>query len=153
MSEPSDWACMVAQTSSSIEKIPGGRVPSMRSQTILLLKNLIGFHSIPSRTYSSCSVYAETQRHSTQSMSQSTPCVPLTLSRWPLEKRSIHKGPRVCDVFASYTQPHSGFPKLMLERTHTFGGGQKGGLEENGRLIHFSAYSDSAANFESYRVN
>ena len=51
----SAWA--VAQASLRAANMPGGRRSSIRSQTILLLKYLMGVHLICSRTYSSCSVF------------------------------------------------------------------------------------------------
>ena len=53
-SAPSPTACIVAHTSSSTHMMPGGCFPSISSHTILLLKYSIGFHLIPSCTYSSC---------------------------------------------------------------------------------------------------
>ncbi len=52
-SAPSPTACIVAHTSSSTHMMPGGARPSISSHTILLLKYSIGFHRIPSCTYSS----------------------------------------------------------------------------------------------------
>lgn len=51
--EESAWAVAVASFMAA--KTPGGRRSSIRSQTILLLKNLIGVHLICSAAYSSCS--------------------------------------------------------------------------------------------------
>ena len=52
-STPSLTACIFAQVSSNNEKIPGGLLPSIRSQTVKLLKYSISFHFMPSSTYSS----------------------------------------------------------------------------------------------------
>ena len=54
LSAPSLTACIVAHTSSNMLMMPGGCLPSISSHTILLLKYSIGFHLIPSCTYSSC---------------------------------------------------------------------------------------------------
>ncbi|OMH83546.1 hypothetical protein AX774_g2947 [Zancudomyces culisetae] len=50
-------ACAVAHASFIAANTPGGRLPSIRSHTTLLLKYSIGVHLICSRTYSSCSAF------------------------------------------------------------------------------------------------